>query len=74
MICTTTVKPISKKLFCRLIYWITYTSIRPVASGGPLVFGRAINPISTRRGKANYPPPPDFRPCDGPVCTSFELL
>ena len=52
-------------------------SYRPVASGGaggaraPPVFGRSVNPISTRGGHIiptqYYVPSRIFRPCDGPV-------
>ena len=52
-------------------------TIRPVARGGaweasaPPIFGRSVNPISTRGSRLcppkYYEPPRIFRPCDGPA-------
>ena len=51
---------------------ITHRSIRPVARGG-LVFGRIVNPISTRGSRLclqHFQQPSQiFRPSDVPICS-----
>ena len=73
----------SNSCFPELGYDVSPTRYRPVASGGaggaralPL-FGRSVNPISSRGGTFSPPsitcPPQIFRPCDGPEIHSTKF-
>ena len=62
-------------ILCIICYYIQYHRKRG-ALAPPPVFGRSVNPISTRGAHYPHPvllAPRIFRPCDGPAC-QFRIV